>query len=150
MHMRCLVAQSCRLFVTSWTVACQDPLSMWILWARILEWIAMPSSRASSQSTDQTQVSHIAGRFFTIWATKEIWGSWRWIHENTKQMSWELHDKPNTGFSGKETQCEQVSKGCLFLCIAWIFKTRMDLFIICILLYIVIINKNIVKSDTEE
>ena len=31
----------------------------------------MPSSRGSSQSRDQTQVSHIAGRFFTIWATRE-------------------------------------------------------------------------------
>ena len=35
--------------VTPWTVACQAPLSMGILQARILEWIAMPSSRGSSQ-----------------------------------------------------------------------------------------------------
>ena len=39
--------------------------------ARILEWVAMPSSRGSSQPRDQTQVSHIAGRFFTSWATRE-------------------------------------------------------------------------------
>ena len=38
----------------------------WILQARILEWVVMPSSRASSQPRDQTQVSHITGRFFTI------------------------------------------------------------------------------------
>ena len=31
----------------------------------------MPSSRQSSQPGDRTQVSHIAGRFFTIWATRE-------------------------------------------------------------------------------
>ena len=31
----------------------------------------MPSSRRSSQPRDRTQVSHIAGRFFTIWATRE-------------------------------------------------------------------------------
>ena len=37
-----------------------------ILQARILEWPAMPSSRGSSQPRDQTQVSFIAGRFFTI------------------------------------------------------------------------------------
>ena len=37
-----------------------------ILQARILEWVAMPSSRGSSQPWDQTQVSSIAGRFFTI------------------------------------------------------------------------------------
>ena len=55
-----------RLFVTPWTVARQAPLSMGILQARILEWVAKPSSRGSSQHRDQTQVSHIAGRFFTI------------------------------------------------------------------------------------
>ena len=42
-----------------------------ILQARVLEWVAMPSSRGSSQPRDQTQVSCIAGRFFTIWATRE-------------------------------------------------------------------------------
>ena len=36
-----------------------------ILQARILEWVAFPFSRGSSQPRDQAQVSHIAGRFFT-------------------------------------------------------------------------------------
>ena len=36
-----------------------------ILQARILEWVAMPSSRESSGPRDQTWVSHVAGRFFT-------------------------------------------------------------------------------------
>ena len=54
-----------QLFVTPWTVAHQASLSMGILQARILEWVAMPSSRGSSQLRDQTQVSHTAGRFFT-------------------------------------------------------------------------------------
>ena len=36
-----------------------------ILQARILEWVAFPFSRVSSQPRDQTQVSHIAGGFFT-------------------------------------------------------------------------------------
>ena len=40
-------------------------LSMGILQARILEWVAMPSSRGSSQPRDQTQLSCIAGGFFT-------------------------------------------------------------------------------------
>ena len=35
--------------------------------ASILEWVAMPSSRGCSQPRDQTQVSHISGRFFTSW-----------------------------------------------------------------------------------
>ena len=41
-----------------------------ILQARILEWVAIPFSRGSSQLRDQTQVSCITGWFFTIWATK--------------------------------------------------------------------------------
>ena len=42
-----------------------------ILQARILDWVAFPFSRVSSQPRDQTQVFRIAGGFFTIWATKE-------------------------------------------------------------------------------
>ena len=42
-----------------------------ILQARILEWVAFPFSRGSSQPRDQTQVSHIIGRFFTSSATRE-------------------------------------------------------------------------------
>ena len=42
-----------------------------ILQARILEWVAVPFSRGSSKCRDRTQVSRIAGRFFTSWATRE-------------------------------------------------------------------------------
>ena len=42
-----------------------------ILQTRILEWVSMPFSRVSSQPMGQTPVSHIAGRFLTIWATKK-------------------------------------------------------------------------------
>ena len=38
---------------------------------RILEWVAIPFLRGSSQPRDQPQVSRIAGRFFTSWATRE-------------------------------------------------------------------------------
>ena len=54
-----------------WTVAFKAPMSMGILQARILEWVAMPSSRGSSQSRARTWVSNIAGGFFTVWSTKE-------------------------------------------------------------------------------
>ena len=43
-----------------------------ILQARMLEWVAIPFSRGFSQPRDQTQVSCIAGRFFTIWAPRGI------------------------------------------------------------------------------
>ena len=42
-----------------------------ILKTRVLEWVAIPFSRGSSQPRDRTQVSYIAGRFLTIWATRE-------------------------------------------------------------------------------
>ena len=63
-----------QIFATPWTVARQAPLSMGILQARILEWVAMLSFRGSSQPRDRTQVSCTAGGFFTIWATKEARG----------------------------------------------------------------------------
>ena len=42
-----------------------------ILQAKILEWVAISFSRESSQPRDWTQVSRIAGRLFTDWATRE-------------------------------------------------------------------------------
>ena len=60
-----LVAQSYLTLATPWTVAYQAPLSMGILQAGILEQVAMPSSRGSSQPRDRTQVSRIAAGFFT-------------------------------------------------------------------------------------
>ena len=56
--------------MTAWTVGCQASLSMGILQAKILEWVAMPSSRGSSQPRDWTQVSRTAGGFVTIWASR--------------------------------------------------------------------------------
>ena len=67
-----LVAKSCPALVTSWTVACQAPLSMGIIQARILEWVAISFSRVSSQPRNRTQVSCIAGRFFIDWAMRDL------------------------------------------------------------------------------
>ena len=46
-------------------------ISKGISQVRTLEWVAISISRASSQPRDQTQVSRIAGRFFTVWATTQ-------------------------------------------------------------------------------
>ena len=56
---------SLQLCATLWTVALQLSVHG-IFQARILEWVAMPSSRETSQSRDGTWVSYIAGGFFTI------------------------------------------------------------------------------------
>ena len=47
-----------------------------ILQARILEWVAFPFSRGSSQLRDWTRVSCTAGRFFTSWGTMETQSPW--------------------------------------------------------------------------
>ena len=53
-----------------------------ILQARILQWVAFPFSRGSSQPRDPTQVSHIANRFFTSWPIKEF------LSKTEKNHSW--------------------------------------------------------------
>ena len=52
---------------------CSPPGSSFhdILQARILEWVAIPFSRGSSQPRDWTQISYIVSRFFTVGATRE-------------------------------------------------------------------------------
>ena len=62
----CVFSQLCLTHYEPTDCSPQAPRSMGILEARILEWVAMSSSRGSSQPRDRTQVSHIAGRFVTI------------------------------------------------------------------------------------
>ena len=128
----CLFAKLCPTLWDPWTVAHQAPLSMEILQARILEWVAMPSSggisptqgvnpglphcrwflyhlshqahpkileweaypfsRGSSWPRNRTQVSCIAGRFLTSWATGEA-------HIDNKQRSTVWHMKLYSVFS---------------------------------------------------
>ena len=57
--MRAQSLQLCPTLCDPKDVGRQAPLSMGILQARILEWVAMPSSRGSSQPRDQTHVSCI-------------------------------------------------------------------------------------------
>ena len=71
-----MLSHSVWLFATPWTLAHQAPLSMGTLQARILEWVAMPSSRGSTQPRERTQVSSIIGGFFIVWATKEAQEYW--------------------------------------------------------------------------
>ena len=67
-----------QLFATLWTIQ-----SNGILQARILEWVAFPFSRESSQPRDQTQVSHIAGGLFTSWAKREAQIAVELAHKTT-------------------------------------------------------------------
>ena len=58
-------------FVTPWTVAGQAPLSMGLSRKEYWSGAVTPFSRESSWPRDRTCVSCIAGRFFTVWATRE-------------------------------------------------------------------------------
>ena len=59
-----------------------------LLQTRILEWVAVPFSRGSSQSRDQTQVSSITGDFCTNWTTREtqIWTTIYIKERNNKDL----------------------------------------------------------------
>ena len=61
------------LFATPWTVH-------GIFQVRMLEWVAFPFARGSSQPRDWTQVSHIAGGFFTSWARGKVHYHVGWYH----------------------------------------------------------------------
>ena len=86
--MKVKVAQSCPTL--------SDCIVHGILQARILEWVAFPFSRGSSQPRDHTQASHIAGRFFTVWAInrtvqKNLPSSRTWI--SRLKVLWLLRKK---------------------------------------------------------
>ena len=75
MKVKMLVSQSCPTLGNPMDLRRRGPLGSSVYGihqARILEWVAIPFFRGSSQSRDRTQVSCIAGRFFTIWATREV------------------------------------------------------------------------------
>ena len=65
-----VVSQSCPTLCDP--MDCSSPGSSvhGILQARILEWVAIPFSQGTSWPRDRTQVSRIAGSFFTTWATR--------------------------------------------------------------------------------
>ena len=74
---KCSLAQgwSCEVKVAQLCPALCDPMDYTahgILQARILEWVAYPFSRGSSQPRNRTWVSHLAGGFFANWVIKVI------------------------------------------------------------------------------
>ena len=73
MKVKMLVAQSCLTLCDPMDCSLPGSSVHRILQARILEWITIPFSRGSSQLRDQTCVSYIAGRFFTVQATREAY-----------------------------------------------------------------------------
>ena len=86
------------LFATPWTIGSQAPLSIGILQARILDWFATPSSRASSLPRDGTCVYSISctgRRVLYISATWVIsWKAERQVmHPKTHSQWWSLGNR---------------------------------------------------------
>ena len=71
------VAQSCPTLCDPMGCSLSGSSVHGIFQARVLEWIAISFSRGHSRPRNRTQVSRIAGRCFTVWATREVWGNWR-------------------------------------------------------------------------
>ena len=69
--MKVKVAQSCLTLCDPMHCSLPDSSFYGILQARILEWVAYPFSRGSSQPRNWTRVSCIAGGFFTSWVTRK-------------------------------------------------------------------------------
>ena len=67
----CLVAQSCPTLCDPMDCSLQGSSVHGIFQARILEWVAMPSSRGSSQPRDWTSISCTGGRILYPWAAWE-------------------------------------------------------------------------------
>ena len=64
-----------------------------LLQARILEWVACPFSRGASQPRDQTQVSRIAGGFFTSWVQREAVGNRICLKTKRVELSSQVQEK---------------------------------------------------------
>ena len=94
-----LVAQLCPILCNP--VDCSLPTSSVrdILQARVLEWVAIPFSRGASWPRDWSQVSCIAGRFFTIRANREVRGAQMW-----DELSWEAVNSPPLEVVGVEQE----------------------------------------------
>ena len=99
------VAQSCLTLCDP-----MDYIVHGILSARILEWVAFPFSRGSSQPRNRTQVSCIAGRLFSSWATKETtWELIKYVVEIQVQViivyCLNIHLHSNVSFLGLQSDC---------------------------------------------
>ena len=77
-----------------------------ILQARMLEWVAIPSSRGSFRPRDRTCISCIAGGFFTVELPGRLHFLLSWSKCEDNMWSWFWWGKDKSGpFSGTSTLC---------------------------------------------
>ena len=80
------VAQSCPTLCGPMDCSLPGSSVHGIFQARILEWVAISFSRGSSWPRDWTRVSHIVGRHFTVWATREAPPTYLGISKFSKSL----------------------------------------------------------------
>ena len=101
------VTQLCPTLCNPMDYSLPGPSIHGIFQARILEWVAISFSRRSSQPRGWTQVSHIVGRHFTIWATREVY----WPDSGIEPESPVLQaDSLPTELSGKKAVTKTILK----------------------------------------
>ena len=91
-----------RLFVTPVDYSLPGSSVHGILQARILEWVAIPFSRVCSRSRDRTQVSCIAGRFFTSKLTGKLYNCDTALHRLCFAF---IFSRPLLVFSSQVSMC---------------------------------------------
>ena len=120
------IAQSCLTLCDP--MDCSPPGSSLhgILQARILEWVAIPFSRGSSQPRDWTQVSRIAGRHFNLWATREVPGDGILLNHKKEENTAICNnmDRPGGHMLSEISQTEKKKYCMMFICGIYSFKSQ--------------------------
>ena len=103
-----LVSQSCLTLCNPMNCSLPDSSVHLILQARILEWVAISSARRCSWPRDQTQVSCMCSRFFTIWTIREAHSRQMKVAESDSLWPHGLYSPRNS-----PGQTTEVSSHCL-------------------------------------
>ena len=113
-----LVAQLCPTLCDPMDYSLPGSSVHGILQARILEWVAIPFSRGSSQPRDRTWFSCIAGGFFTVWATRAAQKLPNYQVFETKWALWTRHVVRNaeTGVSPRWISVRTDPQGTCISC----------------------------------
>ena len=100
-----------------------------------MAWVAMPSCRGSSRPRDQTRVSCIAGRFFTVWTTWEAL-CWPWANNAALHILWGWPiipfprlfqgDLPNPGIEPRSLKFPRLAGGFFTTSATWIVWTLVN------------------------
>ena len=127
MNVESLVAQSCPTLCNPMDHSLTSSSVHGIFQARILEWVAISFSRGSSRPRNQIWVSHIVGRRFTIWATREVqileWVALPFSRGSSQPRDWtQVSCLAGSFFTSWATREAHKSCTCCYLWYIWTFS----------------------------